>query len=211
MAKINIIFDMDGTLCNTAKATVLACNESAAERGMPLFDEVTVRNAIGYACPEIFFKWLPDEKDEQKVLDFGARVEELEEGYVAGFGDKILFDGIPEMLDEISRKGIKMHIASTGSPHHVRTTLETTGISNHFESISSGEPNKIDMVKRIIASDSGSVWLMLGDMEKDAEAAKGNDIMAVGAGYGYCRKELHSLFDIVISAPSDLLRIIDDL
>ena len=207
-SRLSIIFDMDGTLCDTAIATTAASNEILHEMGLEPIDIERSRRAIGWSGPEIFFKLLPGH-NEETVLRFGENLEEVEARYIKEQGGDLLFSGVLEMLEALHAEGIPLHIASTGSPSHVKQSLEITDTKQFFESISCGQPDKIDMVSEIIrTNDPEGFWIMVGDKVKDSDAAHGNDILAVGAGYGYCFEDEHHLFDRVAATPKELLALL---
>jgi len=203
MKKRHIIFDMDGTLSNTAKATLTAIDQVRDRFILPPIDDSGVRDAMGIAGLDFFRKMFPTVA-EDVIVKLGPEVDALELASIQSLGATVLFPGVIEMLETLRQAGIKMYIASTGSHVHVDGTLQATGIKHYFEGIYSGEPAKIDMVRRILGDACPSEWAMVGDMYKDSEAARGSNMMALGAGFGYLAEEDHPLFDAVLTTPADL-------
>ena len=133
----------------------------------------------------------------------------LESENITKIGRDILFRGVREMLETLREKGYPFFIASTGSTHHVSNTLKAAGITEWFTGIHCNEPQKKDMVRRIINGANPAEWAMLGDMFKDSEAARANGIFAIGAGYGYLHKKNHALFDAVIQQPHHIFHYLE--
>jgi len=201
--KKHIIFDMDGTLSDTAKATTFALNEIAPQYGLPEVQNSEVRSVMGFADPEFFYRLYPQHPHEI-LNEVRYKVNYLEDSRIEVFGKDILFPGIALLLTGLSDKGYNLYIASTGSSGHVDTTLESGEIKHLFTGIYCNETDKINMVREIITGCAKEECVMVGDMIKDSEAAKANGILVLGAAFGYLTLENHSLFDAVLDEPNDL-------
>ena len=200
----NVIFDLDGTLSDTAKATYEAIISVQLRYQLPPITNEHVKRAMGLAGLE-FYRHIYPSMPEEALREIEPVVDALEEETINKLGEAILFPGVKEMLESLKQIGCKLYIASTGSQSHVYTTLRAAGIESFFEGIHCAEPVKIDMVKKIIKESNPDGWLMVGDMYKDLEAAKANDVLALGAGFGYLDKADYALFDTVLKVPADLL------
>ena len=198
-----IIFDMDGTLCDTAKATLAAVKTVEKRFKLPPITYEHIKKSMGIAGLEFYRSMFPG-LPEDVLVSLEPVVDALEQDIIQSMGADILFPGVYELLEALWQAGYELHIASTGSKVHVYGTLDATGIESFFTGISCGEPAKISMVRHIIADSDPKEWAMVGDMYKDSEAAKGNNIMALGAGFGYLAEQDFLLFDAVLDTPKDL-------
>lgn len=207
---MNIIFDMDGTLVDSAKITIPAFKMICPKYNLDVPSDECIISAIGYANPIFYYKIFPLE-NRAELYEFGQEIEKIEKEITDEIDIELLYDGIEELLLELNKKGIKMYIASTGDDEHVNTCLNKAGIISLFEEIHCGKPDKEMMVADIIKRDLSAVWVMVGDKRKDSKAAKYNDIFAVGAGYGYCVKEDYGEFDAIIHNPIDLLDLLHSI
>ena len=203
MTKKHIIFDLDGTLSNTAIATLAAFEAAEKIHPIPSLTIHDIHNAMGLGGLEFFECLLPTVPSDV-LLKVEKDVDNWEQENIIRIGKHLLFHGVPDMLDTLYSRGYTLHIASTGSQIHVRTIMDATGIEKFFASISCGKPAKIDMVAQIIAGLDKDDCAMVGDMFKDSEAAKNNGILAIGAGYGYLSKADFGLFDVVLDRPNDI-------
>lgn len=202
----SIIFDMDGTLSATAQATEIAIRALTEKHSLPHVTQQDIRGAMGLGGLEFHGKLFPG-MDEAKLAAIGADVDNLEEENVIKLGKKILFDGVHEMLERLAGEGFSLYIASTGSHRHVNSTLRAAEIIHFFTALHCDELQKRDMVRRIINNTDPAGWMMVGDMFKDAEAARANNILAVGAGFGYMKAENAGLFDVVLDCPANIFNI----
>ena len=204
MKRSNIIFDLDGTLADSAILTMAAFGKIAPAAGLSPPDPNHVRACIGYANPEFYLRVYPNEP-AGLVLHVGSMVEQAESELLDQLKGRLLFNGCAELLKELNRLGAFAYIASTGSGEHVLPIINKTGIAQYFIGIFCGEPDKSEMINKIIGNRDREKFLMVGDMEKDSRAAHENGIFSVGACYGYCIREKGG-FDGYIDAPADLLK-----
>lgn len=200
----NIIFDMDGTLVNTAKATIPACQESAVKFGLPVKQPDEIAKMIGWANPEFYLRLYPDFNPEL-IYSFAEETEIKEKRMIEEMGAEILFPGVRELLEYLKLQGCYLAIASTGSLEHVETSLKVTGIYDIFDTINCGESEKGSMVKRIIEGGPSGEWLILGDKSKDSHAGRINEIITVAARYGFGFDEEYEQFNAGIDKPLELL------
>jgi len=207
MAIHTVIFDMDGTLSDTAVLTFNSLKRLAPKYGLPVPSRQEIQKVMGYANPEFYYRLFPgiprDALDDLSPVLAGGEMDEL-----ASIKEKVLFEGSVELLESLKKKGVRMHIASTGSKKHVHSVTSVTGIAVFFETISCGVPDKTETVREIIGNEDKNGFVYLGDMVKDYIAARENGILSVGACYGYCSRE-SSEFDLYIGHPVELLDILD--
>ena len=201
-----IIFDLDGTLSDSAVLTVEAFNRIAPGHGLPVPSIDAVRRATGNATPEFFYILLPNH-DRETVYKFGLLIEDEELQLLPSLRSKLLFEGCRELLERLKEKGIRLCIASTGQKEHVFSILNETGIIDLFDTVLCGRPDKTEMLGEIIGDSDKNGCIMVGDMKKDYDAARANGIVSIGACYGYCIKEL-SDFDLYIHTPMDLCSVL---
>jgi HAD superfamily phosphatase (TIGR01681 family) len=200
-----VIFDMDGTLTATARATGLAIQTLQDKYGYAPVSEAHIRSAMGYGGLEFHERLFPG-VPRNILTNIEKDVDDLEGMHITRIGRDILFPGVYEMLAALREQGHPLFIASTGSLRHVTNTLKAAGITDFFTGIQCGEPQKIDMVARIINGKNPGDHIMVGDMFKDAEAAKNNGILSLGAGYGYLHENNRGLFDAVLERPEDIFQ-----
>ena len=206
--KLNIIFDLDGTLADTAVLTMKAFENLAHLYGLPVPSMETIRRAMGYQNPEFYNHIYPNEPEESVRL-LGERVETEEQRLLPAFKADFLFPGVRELLAELKILNYPMHIASTGSEDHVYSILNKEGIKEFFTKVVCDKPVKTGMIAEIIGSGAKEDFIMVGDMKKDIEGAKANGIIIIGACYGYAQKD--SGFDMYIDTPAELLDIIKNI
>ena len=203
----HIIFDMDGTLIDTVKATFEACRKTTEELGLPRLTEKALRDATGFPVPDFYMKVLPGIENNM-LLEFIRHAVEAENAMMRQLGKVILFDGIEQMLKELSEHGIHLFIASTGSFEHVNAAMDATGIRDYFTGIYCDHPDKAHSIGRIPELRNGGTWIMVGDKRIDANAAHHYGIFSIGAGYGYCIPGEREFFDKIVFSPAEILKFV---
>jgi len=201
-----VIFDLDGTLSDSAIMTMAALKYAAPIHGLPVPSEEAIRNATGYANPEFYHILFPDYPYDL-VENCGKLVGQEELRILPSVSHRLLFDGCRELLVYLREHDIHLNIASTGDRDHVFSIVNETGIIGLFDKISCGCPDKTGMLREMLGKAERNGYIMVGDMKKDFEAARANSILSVGACYGYCRQAVTD-FDFYIDAPHDLLDIL---
>lgn len=201
------IFDMDGTLVDTVKASSVAFNRISDEMGLPRVKEKALRDAMGIHGLDYYRKVMPG-LDEDLIARYAGRADEAENDAMRFLGGALLFDGIIPMLGNLLDGGVKLFIASTGSADHVDTALLATGIRRYFTRVYSDNPDKAETIRNIPELREGGAWLMTGDKRIDADAAKHNGIFSIGAAFGYCDPHEREFFDRVVFSPEELLEFV---
>lgn len=200
----NIIFDMDGTLINTSKITVQACQEAAIEFKLPMREAERIIGLIGWANCEFFPKLYPEIKSNL-LEKYAELVCEKEINIMKELKEKLLFPGVSKLLKTLKERGYYICIASTGSESHVDFALKSSNIYSFFDNINCNQPEKVKMVGEIIKNGPKGSYIMIGDKCKDYVAGNENNIITIAAAYGFGSKEEIEKFDLALNQPLDLL------
>ncbi|GHV13837.1 hypothetical protein FACS189491_09350 [Spirochaetia bacterium] len=204
---LHVIFDMDGTLSDTAKATSAGFHKLAKEWGFPPVTDEAIRNAMGHPSVEFCQIILPA-LDDERAEKFVAELDILEEAAIRELKKSLLFPGIEEMLARLNSLDIDCYIASTGSTDHVNCMMDTTGLRRYFASLYCNEKRKDNMVKKILNGSNPTEWLMVGDKHIDASAARENNVLSLGAAFGYCTPADEDLFDGILRRPEEIFELV---
>ena len=101
-------------------------------------------------------------------------------------GERVLFPGVKEMLEQLKSAGLRLFVASTGTREHVYDFLTFGGVLPLFERVGFDEPVKDAMTARLIEGVDPARAVFVGDSGKDVQAAHANGLPALGgAGFGY--------------------------
>ena len=206
-----ILFDLDGTLVDSAFDLYRAMNLSLARLNLPLVTEQQVRVWIGKGTSlfcQSTLQYLKGDVDpvlHQQLLDTFLEIYNAEPCV-----DTQPFHGIVEFLDW----GLKNHkkmICVTNKPEQpARKILDMLQMSHYFDDVVGGDrfevrkPDPKPLLHCVEAFDTTvEQTLMIGDSSNDVEAARRAGIDCVVVSYGYNHGE-----DIQLCQPQ---QIVDDL
>ena len=162
-----VIFDLDGTLFETARATVPAVEGAFERLGLnpPTRDEIC--SFIGKPGSDCH-AWL-----RRRSAD--------------GNADE-LYPGAREMLSELRESAEHLAICSNGSDPYVDPVLSSHDIAHFFDHVRyrmSTKDTKPFMVQGLMAQLTGRPAVVVGDRQEDLDAARENGLQAIAATYGY--------------------------
>ena len=100
----------------------------------------------------------------------------------------MFFPGVPAMLRALRAAGVRLFISSAGLERHARDALGCGGVLTLFERLACDAPDKIALTAGLLSGLDPARTAFIGDSDKDVQAAHGNDLIALGAGFGYARQ-----------------------
>ena len=189
-----IIFDFDGTLCDTRSNIIVAFRATMERLGLEMRDEATCGATIGLTLRDGFKSMYP-EFDDAKIdycVDtyrqiFAERREELMPE---------LFPGVKATLEELHRRGHRMTIASSRLTDSLLLFMRHHDIDRYFEyvvgsdSVTHHKPHPEPALKTLAEFKiEPSEAIMVGDMPVDIMMAHNAGIRAVGVSFGNATHE----------------------
>jgi phosphoglycolate phosphatase len=186
-----VIFDMDGTLLETATLLVQVHQRVFAtlrEEGLYTQETPPVEillSCLGMLLDDIWRKVMPDGSEAARqradVLLLQYELEGLENG------EGQLYPYVEDTLRELKARGLKLFVASNGLEDYVKGIVHHKGLTELFDGLySAGEyatTSKVDLVARLLADHGITRAWMVGDRSSDVEAGKGNGLQTVGCAY----------------------------
>ena len=182
-----VIFDLDGTLTDSAPGIVASFRHALGQIGATVPDGDLAGLVVG-----------PPMHQTLTSMGLGDRAVEAFAAYRAdyttrGWAMNSLFDGITGLLTDLRAAGVRLAVATSKNELTARRIIEHLGIDGHFEVIAGASSDgarssKADVVSHALAQ-LGPVpdrVLMVGDRSHDVEgaAAHGIDTVVVQWGYG---------------------------
>jgi phosphoglycolate phosphatase-like HAD superfamily hydrolase len=182
-----VIFDLDGTLTDSASGIVASFRHALGEVGAAVPEGDLAKRIIGPPMHVTFAEMgLGDQADEA----FAAyRADYISRGWSMNH----VFDGIPALLADLQAAGVRMAVATSKAEPTAQRIIEHFGLTDHFEVIAGASVDgvrsaKADVVAHALAQlePLPSRVLMVGDRSHDVEGAAvhGIDTVVVDWGYG---------------------------
>ena len=182
-----VIFDLDGTLTDSAEGIVSSFRHALGEIGALVPDGDLAGRIVG-----------PPMHLTLGAMGLGDRADDAIAAYRAdystrGWAMNSVFDGIPALLADLRAAGVRMAVATSKAEPTARRILEHFGLGDHFEviagaSLDGSRSSKSDVLAHALAQ-LGPLperVVMVGDRSHDVEgaAAHGIDTVVVAWGYG---------------------------
>lgn len=210
-----IIFDFDGTLCDTRSNIIIAFRATMEHLGLEMRDEETCGATIGLTLRDGFKSMYPDFDD--------AKIDYCVDTYRQIFAERrkelmpSLFPGVKETLAELHKRGYRMTIATSRLTDSLMLFMRHHGIDHYFEyavgsdSVTHHKPHPEPALKTLRELNiAPSEAIMVGDMPVDIAMAHNAGIRAIGVDYGNAtREELEAAeADWIVDSITKILEII---
>ena len=202
-----ILFDLDGTLVDTAPDLMHAHNHVMKKFGYPTKSTDEIRNLVGQGAGAMLGRsiWGQAKKEFGKVEDENIK-KEMVKDFVDFYGKNIvnestLIKGVKEFLIWCKEKNISMAVCTNKQEHLAIDLLKKIGIYDFFEYVAGHntfdyckpDPRHLTSVIEILDGDINRS-LMIGDSETDANAAKEAGIPVILLEDGYTEKKITEIY-----------------
>jgi len=166
----SIIFDWDGTLCQTLGLWVEGYRQGLERLGVPLGEGDIVQDFLhDHAKLESLYP----------TLCYGDLLDFAQTFVFETVGGSLLYDGATENLERLAAEGIKIALVSTSPRHVVLAGVRAHGLEGYFASILGGDdvenikphPEPFETTMREIGARAHRT-IIIGDNRGDIEAGK---------------------------------------
>ena len=205
--KFTILFDLDGTLVDTAPDLMLAHNHVMKKFGYPTKSTEDIRNLVGKGAGALIGRsiWGQAKKEFHSVDDLKIK-NEMSKEFVNYYGKNIikestLINGVKEFLKWCKDQSISMAVCTNKQEYLSNDLLKKIGISDYFEYVAGSDtfdyckpdPRHLTSVVEILDGDIKKT-IMIGDSETDANAAKAAEIPVILLENGYTEKNTTEIY-----------------
>ena len=180
-----VLFDMDGTLIDSAPAILRRLREAIEHYGLRAPDDAALIHFIGPPVRTTLLEFVgPDRIEDALVFYRSLSARD-------GLDRQRLFHGIPEFLRLLANLGVPLAVASSKVQHEIEHILEHFGIAEYFTAaVGSSETrnNKAEVVDealRQLGRTASTPALMVGDRIWDIDGAAEHNVPTVLVSWGY--------------------------
>jgi phosphoglycolate phosphatase len=199
-----VVFDLDGTLVDSASDIAEAVNRMFADHALPRVEESVIRGWIGDGVRSLV---------QSALGHAGSRlqVDEVMPGFLVHYEDCLLlapqvYPGVREVLDALSERGVPAAICTNKPGRFVRPLLQALDLDRYFELIVGGDtlPQRKPSPEPLlhVVTHYGlqpAQCLMVGDSSTDLLTAQAAGVPMAMVTYGYLRGfDPHSVPDLVV-------------
>ena len=204
---LTILFDLDGTLVDTAPDLMSAHNHVMKKFGYSSKSVYEIRNLVGKGASVLIGRsiWGSAKKEFSKVTDEKIKKEMVKE-FINYYGNNIvkeskLIKGVENFLIWAKNNNISMGVCTNKQEHLAVDLLKKIKIYDYFEYVAGyntfeyckPDPRHLTSVVEILQGDVKKT-IMVGDSETDAESAKAADMPFILVEGGYTDKNPDEIY-----------------
>jgi phosphoglycolate phosphatase len=217
---LTVVFDLDGTLVDTAPDLIATLNVVFAREHLPPVDYATARNLIGGGARRMIESGL---ELEGRPLSADA-VERMFADFIAYYAEHVAdhsqpFPGLGAALDTLAARGCILAVCTNKLEGLSRLLLDALGLTPRFAAICGQDTFAIqkpdpEILRRTIRQAGGDPRhaIMIGDSGTDIATARAAGIPVVAVDFGYSETPVRELgpdrlishFDQLVDAVSAL-------
>ena len=205
--KLTILFDLDGTLVDTAPDLMNAHNFVMKKFGYETKSTDDIRKMIGQGAKSLIGRsvWGQAKKEFSKIKDKKI-TDEMVKDFITYYGENILIEselieGVKDFLDWCKDQKISLAVCTNKPEHLAVDLLKKINIYDYFEYIAGSntfdyckpDPRHLTSAIEIMNGDIRKS-IMIGDSENDADAAKSAGVPMILLKNGYTDKSTNQIY-----------------
>ena len=215
-----VVFDLDGTLVDTAPDLINALNFILEREGMPPVPLHAARTMIGAGARKLIERGLELDGRVTSVEDISRLTNDFIDYYADHIADASRpFEGLESALDDLSGRGYRFAVCTNKLEWLSKLLLDQLGLSARFAAICGADTfgvSKPDpaILRQTIALAGGqlSSAVMVGDAGPDIGVARRAGIPVIGVEFGYTEIPIADLKpDLLIGHFRDLPSAVESL
>lgn len=197
-----LIFDLDGTLVDTAPDLLGAMNAVLTQQGRQPVDPETLRHMVGFGAASLIRQAMTATGDPVAEDRLPKLVDDFVVHYRAHIADTSApFPGVVETLTALKAQGVKMGVL-TNKPHGLALPLlDALDMSRFFSAIHGAgrfsyvkpDPRVFHHVVEELTGNADAPALMVGDSITDAKTARAAKVPVILVSYGYTPDPVETL------------------
>lgn len=211
VAKTIVLFDLDGTITDSADGVVAGfLHALAAIDAQPPEGDLSAL-LVGPPMVDSLTRLGLDQSQIEAALAHYAEYYDS-----TGWAESTVYPGIADLLTEVSELGIRLAVTTSKSERRAVRILEHFGLTSHFEVIAGASDDgsrraKADIVARALTkldAEPANVLLLVGDREHDVAGGAQHGIPTAFAAWGYGAPGESKGAAWVVDSPAELGKVI---
>jgi phosphoglycolate phosphatase len=188
-----VVFDLDGTLVDTAPDLIAALNHVLDREGIAPVPLPSARNMIGAGARKLIERGLEVDGSVKSVADVDRMMKDFIDYYAAHIADASRpFEGLEAALDDLQAQGFQFAVCTNKLEWLSKRLLDELGLSGRFSAICGADtfgvskPDPI-ILQQTVARAGGDMaaTIMVGDAGPDVGVARRAGVPVIGVEFGY--------------------------
>ena len=204
--KFTILFDLDGTLVDTAPDLMHAHNHVMKKFGYPTKSLADLKSSVGKGAGAMIGRSIWSQAKKELTTINEKIKNKMTDEFISYYGNNILnesklLNGVKDFLNWCKKENISMAVCTNKTEHLAVDLLKKIGIYDYFEYVAGyntfeyckPDPRHLTTTIEILDGDKNKT-IMIGDSETDANAAKAAEIPIILLKYGYTEKKSDEIY-----------------
>jgi phosphoglycolate phosphatase len=193
-ARRSLIFDLDGTLIDSAPDIAGAMNALLAELDQPALSLEQVRRLVGDGAPTLLARALTEAGARFAPESYDTLLDRYRALYLARATEKTkVYPGVPETLARLREAGYRMVVCTNKIQRPTLAILDTLDLAGYFDGVAGGDvvparkPDPAHLLAGLkLVGSAPEEAVMIGDGINDVAAARaaGIPVLVLPSGYG---------------------------
>jgi phosphoglycolate phosphatase len=208
-----LVFDLDGTLADTAGDLILTLNYILAGEGLSGLSLPQGRPMVGAGAKALIERGLA----ANGIIASDARLETMFNDYLAHYeahicNETVLYPGVVKALDRFEKAGWSFAVCTNKIEHPSIKLLTELGIAHRFKTIcgkntfATSKPDGEALLQTILrAGGERQKSIMVGDTKTDIDTARNANIPVIAVDFGYADRPIEQF------KPDRVIKHFDDL
>jgi phosphoglycolate phosphatase len=188
-----VVFDLDGTLVDTAPDLISALNHVLDREGLPPVPLHAARNMIGAGARRLIERGLEVDGRAVALEDLNRLTNDFIDHYAAHIADASRpFEGLEAALDELAARDCRLAVCTNKLEWLSKLLLDRLGLSARFAAICGADTFGIAkpdpaILRQTVARAGGEMsrTVMVGDAGPDIGVARRAGVPVIGVEFGY--------------------------
>ncbi|KQS79219.1 phosphoglycolate phosphatase [Rhizobium sp. Leaf384] len=201
-----IVFDLDGTLVDTAPDLVASLNHAVTQAGLaPVgYDDLT--HLVGHGAQAMIERTFAMREKPLSEDDLAWQMKEFVAHYHATMpGASMPYPGVLDAMDRLSAAGYRLAVCTNKLEMLARTLIEALGLTSRFAAITGGDtfdvrkPHAEHLLATIrLAGGTPGRAVMIGDSRNDILVAHNAEVPSIAVPFGYSDVAVETLAPSVV-------------
>ncbi|QOF83392.1 phosphoglycolate phosphatase [Pseudomonas citronellolis] len=212
-----VLFDMDGTLLDTAPDFIAVCQAMLAAHGRPPIDAQRIADVVSGGARAMVAATFDMDPEADGFETLRQEFLDRYQDHCAVYSR--LYDGMPELLESIERANLIWGVVTNKPVRFAEPIMQQLGLAERSAVLvcpdhvtnSKPDPEPLLLACSQLGIDPAQV-LFIGDDLRDIESGRAAGTKTAAVRYGYIHPEdnpAHWGADVIVDHPRDLLAVLD--
>ncbi|WP_075288906.1 HAD family hydrolase [Pararhizobium arenae] len=208
MSSSVVVFDLDGTLVDTAPDLMASLNHAVTQAGLQPVSYEDLTHLVGHGAKAMIERTFALRNTPLSASDLEWQMKEFVDFYHGSMpGESLPYPGLLDAMDRLSRAGFTLAVCTNKLEMLATSLIESLGLMHRFAAITGGDtfPVRKPDAEHLLATIrlAGGVperSVMIGDSLNDILVARNASVRSIGVPFGYSDVSIESLEpDLVIN------------